>query len=88
MRMKKVLMGSAAAMATAGAITGVEAFLGVVVRTHVDEGYSELRRDEDTPIPVPPGEDLPSPVKEPPDKPVLEPDNPVREPGPEEPTRL
>lgn len=47
-----------------------------------------LRSDEDTPIPVPPGEDLPSPVKEPPDKPELEPDYPVREPGPEEPTRL
>ncbi len=47
-----------------------------------------LRSDVDSPIPVPPGEDLPSPVKEPPDKPVLEPDNPVREPGPDEPTRL
>jgi hypothetical protein len=47
-----------------------------------------LRSDVDTPIPVPPGEDLPSPVKEPPDKPVLEPDKPVREPGSDEPTRL
>ena len=48
----------------------------------------DLRSDVDTPIPIPPGEDLPSPVKEPPDKPVLEPDKPVREPGPDEPTRL
>jgi hypothetical protein len=47
-----------------------------------------LRSDEDTPIPIPPGEDLPSPVKEPPDKPVIEPDHPVRDPGPVEPTRL
>ena len=47
-----------------------------------------LRSDEDTPIPVPPGEDLPAPVKEPPDKPVQEPDYPVQEPGPAEPTRL
>ncbi len=35
-------------------------------------GYN-FRSDVDTPIPIPPGEDLPSPVKEPPDKPVLEP---------------
>ena len=47
-----------------------------------------LRSDEDSPVPVPPGEDLPSPVKEPPDQPVLEPDHPVREPGPDEPRRL
>jgi hypothetical protein len=50
--------------------------------------HYELRSDVDSPIPLPPGEDLPAPVKEPPDTPVLEPDNPVREPEPTEPTRL
>ncbi|MGC2109540.1 MAG: hypothetical protein WA655_08485 [Candidatus Korobacteraceae bacterium] len=47
-----------------------------------------LRRDEDPPIPIPPGEEPPPPIQEPPDKPVTEPDGPVREPGPREPRRL
>jgi hypothetical protein len=47
-----------------------------------------MRRDEDPPIPIPPGEDPPPPVQEPPDKPVMAPDAPVREPGPQEPRRL
>ncbi len=47
-----------------------------------------LRRDEDPPIPIPPGEDPPPPIQEPPDKPVIAPDAPVREPGPSEPRRL
>jgi len=72
MRMKKPVTGSAAATLNLPILA-----IG-----------SWLRSDEDTPIPIPPGEDLPSPVKEPPDTPVLEPDHPVREPGPTEPTRL
>ena len=46
-----------------------------------------LRSDEDPHIPMPPGED-PPPIQEPPDKPVIGPDGPVREPGPREPKRL
>ncbi len=46
------------------------------------------RSDEDPPIPVPPGEEPPPPVREPPDTPVIGPDGPVREPGPDEPRRL
>lgn len=47
-----------------------------------------MRSDEDPPIPIPPGEEPPAPVKEPPDTPVMTPDSPVREPGPTEPRRL
>ena len=47
-----------------------------------------LRRDDDPPIPTPPGEEPPPPVQEPPDKPVLEPGAPVREPGPQQPQRM
>ncbi len=58
------------------------------MRTRFPKEPHNLRSDVDSPIPLPPGEDLPAPVKEPPDKPVLEPDHPVREPEPSEPTRL
>ncbi len=54
--------------------------------THVDA--MRMRSDEDPPIPIPPGEEPPAPVKEPPDTPVIAPDSPVREPGPAEPRRL
>lgn len=47
-----------------------------------------MRSDQDPPIPIPPGEDLPSPINEPPDTPVLDPHHPVGEPDPVEPTRL
>jgi hypothetical protein len=47
-----------------------------------------LRSDEDIPLPVPPGEDPPSPIGEPPDEPIVGPDGPVRDPGPREPQRL
>ncbi len=46
------------------------------------------RRSEEDPLPVPPGEDPPPPIKEPPDKPVVGPHGPVDEPGRREPTRL
>ena len=52
------------------------------------DGRFALRSDEDPPIPIPPGEDPPPPIKEPPDTPVITPDSPVREPGPQEPRRL
>ncbi len=39
-------------------------------------------------IPVPPGEDVPQPVQEPPERPQTEPNAPVREPGPEPPQHL
>ncbi len=47
-----------------------------------------LRREQEDPLPIPPGQEPPPPVKEPPDKPVVGPDGPVDEPGPAEPTRL
>jgi hypothetical protein len=47
-----------------------------------------MRSDEDPPIPIPPGEDPPPPMKEPPDKPVIGPHVPVREPEPRQPQRL
>lgn len=47
-----------------------------------------MRSDQDPPIPLPPGEDKSSPINEPPDTPVLDPDSPVGEPDPVEPTRL
>jgi hypothetical protein len=59
-----------------------------MLRWQLPLGHTLLRSDEDTPLPIPPGEDLPSPVKEPPDTPVLEPDHPVRDPDPQQPTRL
>jgi hypothetical protein len=45
-----------------------------------------LERQPD--IPVPPDQDLPSPIKEPPDTPQPEPPGPVREPEPTPPTRM
>jgi len=45
----------------------------------------EPRRSD---IPIPPDQDLPSPVEEPPDRPQSDPPAPVKEPGPEPPTRL
>jgi hypothetical protein len=48
----------------------------------------QVRRDEDPPSPIPPGEEPPPPIEEPPNKPVVGPDTPVREPGPPEPRRL
>jgi hypothetical protein len=53
-----------------------------------DSNAIYLRRDEEPPIPIPPGEEPPPPIEEPPDKPVVGPDSPVREPGPGEPQRL
>ncbi len=58
----------------------------IVLRWQLPIADKILRRDEDPPVPVPPGEDVPSPVKEPPDGPTDEP--PVREPDPDAPTRL
>jgi len=49
----------------------------------------DLKKEPTRPdIPVPPDQDLPSPVKEPPDPPQQDPPAPVKEPGPEPPTRL
>jgi hypothetical protein len=39
-------------------------------------------------IPVPPDQDVPQPVREPPDRPQTEPNAPVREPDPEPPQHL
>jgi hypothetical protein len=61
---------------------------GPVLRWQLPIADKILRRDEDPPIPIPPGEDLPSPIKEPPDGPVDDPPGPMREPGPEPPTHL
>ncbi len=44
-------------------------------------------RDDNKPIPVPPGNEKP-PIEEPPDGPVPKPDTPIQEPDPVEPQRL
>ena len=46
------------------------------------------KQEEDDPLPVPPGENPPPPVKEPPDKPVTGPKGPVDEPDSREGTWL
>ncbi len=48
----------------------------------------DCRQDEEEPLPVPAGEEPPPPVKEPPDKPVVGPNRPVDEPGPDKGTWL
>jgi len=47
-----------------------------------------LAKEKQPNIPVPPDQDMPKPVQEPPDRPHSEPDAPVREPGPEPPQHL
>ena len=63
-------------------------FGGKMQMSDTHNNLVETRSDEDTPIPMPPGEEPPPPIEEPPDKPVVGPDAPMREPGPQEPKRL
>jgi len=57
------------------------------------ENYTRIppihfRREQEDPLPVPPGQEPPPPVKEPPDTPVVGPDGPVDESRLPEPKRL
>ena len=53
-----------------------------------EKSMSYGKQEEDSPLPVPPGEDPPPPVKEPPDKPVTGPNGPVHDPKKDEGTWL